>query len=73
MKKGFGSPLVVQWAKDPPLPLQWCKFDTQPGAVGKGLVLLKLWHSSQLQLGFNPRLRNFDMPQMQPPTKKRMI
>ena len=67
-KKYFGVPAVGQWVKDPVLSLQQLGslqtggFDSLAQRSGlKGLVLLKLWCRSQLQLGFHPWPGNFHM------------
>ena len=58
----IGVPAVAQQVKI------WCFCDgagSIPGLVHwiKDPVLLQLWHRLQLQLRFNPRPRNFHMPQ----------
>ena len=61
-----GVPAVVQWIKNPTA-ATWVSVEVQVWSLvwhsgWQDLALPQLWHRSQLQLGFNPWLRNFHVP-----------
>ena len=56
---------MVQWVKNPTA-VAWVAAETWVPSLDEDPALPQLQCRSQLQLGFNPRPRNFRVPQVQP-------